>query len=69
MPANLAKYLTPLGVNQTDIDTIYGSITIARSETDEIRAGVIKGVSGSTLAYIRGVGDLRSVNTEIIDSL
>lgn len=41
MPKNLEKYLTPLGVNATEIATIYGSITIARSETDDVRAGVI----------------------------
>lgn len=41
MPKNLEKYLSPLGVNATEIATIYGSITIARSETDDVRAGVI----------------------------
>lgn len=45
MPTNLDKYLTPLGVNATDIATIYGSITIARDEPDNIRAGVIEGLS------------------------
>lgn len=44
MPSNLAKYLTPLGVDADEITEIYGSITDARSETDDIRAGVISGV-------------------------
>lgn len=43
MPINLAKYLTPLGVSADEIAEIYGSITDARSETDDIRAGVIYG--------------------------
>lgn len=43
MPSNLAKYLTPLGVDADTITEIYGSITDARSETDDIRAGVISG--------------------------
>lgn len=42
MPANLDKYLTPIGVNATEIATIYCSITSARHQTDDIRAGVIE---------------------------
>lgn len=53
MPANLNKYLTPLGVNATDITTIYGSIAIARDESDTIRAGVIEGLSHCLQEIIR----------------
>lgn len=51
MPSNLAKYLTPLGVDADTITEIYGSITDARSETDDIRAGVISGAFFSAVPF------------------
>jgi hypothetical protein len=41
MPANLAKHLSPLGLNQTEILEIYGSITVAKDSEPATRTGVI----------------------------